>query len=66
MTDWSFQQEELLNCSTESNDLGTPDDCVGKEVTHIYVTQQKIHHFFLEKMKIKAEGKSKMVFFLKI
>jgi uncharacterized ubiquitin-like protein YukD len=59
MTDWSFDQEELINYGTKSDDLKVSDDLITKEVTHIYVSHQKIHHFYQTKMKIKAEGKTK-------
>ncbi len=60
MTDWSFDQEELLNYDTTSDDLKVSDDFIVKEATHIYVTQQRIHHFLQKRMKIKAEGEIEM------
>jgi hypothetical protein len=63
MTDWSFDQEELFSYGTKSDNLEVSDDFIVKEVTHIYVTQQRIHHFFQKIMKIKAEGKTKIKYF---
>ncbi|CAF3936375.1 unnamed protein product [Rotaria sordida] len=54
-TDWSFHQEELLNYETHSDDLKIVDDFIVKEATHIYVTQQRIHHFFHKHMNIKSD-----------
>jgi len=63
MIEWSLDQEELFSYGTKSDDLKVSDNFIVKEVTHIYVTQQRIHHFFQKIMKIKAEGKTKINYF---
>ncbi|CAM2707718.1 unnamed protein product [Rotaria socialis] len=63
-TDWSFHQEEMQSIEKQSNDLNIVDNVTVKEATHIYVTQQRIHHFFYHHMFIKSEDFHKFVFLL--
>lgn len=47
-TDCSFIEEKLFSYDTKLNDLNTEDNFTVKEATHIYVTQQRIHHLFAD------------------
>ena len=56
LTDWSFNQEDVLDYNTICNDNKILDHFMIQEATHIYVTQQRIYHFFEKRMAIKSQG----------
>ncbi|CAF4331937.1 unnamed protein product [Rotaria sp. Silwood2] len=53
-TDWSFKQEDIVDDTTFADKV-FDNDFIIHETTHIYVTTQRIHHFFRKTMDIKAE-----------
>ncbi|CAF1070679.1 unnamed protein product [Rotaria sordida] len=63
-TDWSFENDEAHEYDQNHFNDSFSDEFVIKEATHIYVTQQRIHHFFKNKMQIEAEDIQKFVYML--
>ncbi|CAF4513278.1 unnamed protein product, partial [Rotaria sp. Silwood2] len=63
-TEWSFENDETHEYDQNHFNYSVSDEFVIKEATHIYVTQQRIHHFFKNKMQIEAEDIQKFVYML--
>ncbi|CAF4991203.1 unnamed protein product [Rotaria sp. Silwood1] len=60
-TDWSFDNEEASDYDLKSHDSSIPQDLIVKEATHIYVTTQKIDHFFEKNMQIKPQEQTHQI-----
>jgi len=65
LTDWSITTEEFLNYD-KTKVVVVSDDFIVKEVTHIYVTQQRISHFFQKRMNIKRDDVGKFIFLIQL
>ncbi|CAF2962134.1 unnamed protein product, partial [Rotaria sp. Silwood2] len=57
-TDWSFHQDEASIYETKSDTIKVIYNYIIKEETHIYITRQRINHFFCTHMKISYESKA--------
>ncbi|CAF3298433.1 unnamed protein product [Rotaria socialis] len=62
LTDWSFNQEDVFDYKTISNDNKIFDQFMIQEATHIYITQQRLYHFFQKRMAIKSQDIHKFIF----
>ncbi|UJR29220.1 hypothetical protein I4U23_010434 [Adineta vaga] len=63
-TDWSFNIEEASDYDVQSKGLTIRSSFIVEEVTHTYVTTQKINHFFKKNMQINSEDIQKFVFLI--
>ncbi|CAF1102219.1 unnamed protein product [Rotaria magnacalcarata] len=62
LTDWSFNQEDVFDYNTISNDNKIFDQFMIQEASHIYITQQRLYHFFQKRMAIKSQDIHKFIF----
>ena len=55
-TDWSFDKEDIVDYDAQFDDSMMKSNFNEKETTHVYVTTQRISHFFEQNMEIGTQG----------